>query len=62
VTLREVRPINRGGFGIVHEVEDHDGRRLARKSFDPLTSDPEEREKLSKRFAREVDAPGCKAQ
>jgi serine/threonine protein kinase len=52
--MRELRSINRGGFGVVHEVEDIDGRRLARKSFDPLTSDPVEREKLHKRFAREV--------
>ncbi len=51
--MRKIRLINRGGFGVVHEVEDG-GRRLAKKTFDPLTSDPEEREKLSKRFAREV--------
>jgi serine/threonine protein kinase len=52
--MRKVRLINRGGFGVVHEVEDDDGRRLARKTFNPLTADHEEREKLSRRFAREV--------
>jgi eukaryotic-like serine/threonine-protein kinase len=52
--MREIRLINRGGFGVVHEVEDDAGRRLARKSFDPPTSDRDEREKLRKRFAREV--------
>ncbi len=52
--MREVRLINRGGFGVVHEVEDDEGRHLARKSFDPPTSDQDEREKLRKRFVREV--------
>jgi len=52
--MREIRLINRGGFGVVHEIEDDHGLRLARKTFDPPTSDPEEREKLRKRFAREV--------
>jgi serine/threonine protein kinase len=51
--MREIRLINRGGFGVVHEVEAQ-RRRLARKTFDPLTSDSEEREKLRKRFVREV--------
>jgi hypothetical protein len=53
-TMREIRLINRGGFGVVHEVEDDRGNHVAKKSFDPLTSDHEEREKLGKRFAREV--------
>jgi len=52
--MQKVRFIDRGGYGIVDEVEDYDGRRLARKSFDPQVSDPVEREKLRKRFAREV--------
>jgi eukaryotic-like serine/threonine-protein kinase len=51
--MRKVRLINRGGFGVVHEVTDG-GHRFAKKSFDPLASDGEEREKLGKRFAREV--------
>lgn len=51
--MREIRLINRGGFGVVHEVEAH-RLRLARKTFDPLTSDADEREKLRKRFVREV--------
>lgn len=52
--MREVRLIDRGGFGVVHEVETADWRRLARKSFDPQIGTLEEREKLRKRFAREV--------
>lgn len=51
--MQEVRFINRGGFGVVHEVEEN-GERLARKVFEPLTPDPETREKLKRRFAREV--------
>jgi len=53
VTMREIRLIDRGGFGVVHEVESK-GHRLAKKTFDPMASDPEEREKLRKRFVREV--------
>ena len=52
--MRKKHLINRGGFGVVHEVDNSDGCRLAMKSFDPPTADPEEREKLRKRFAREV--------
>src|SRR5882757_10019022 len=52
--MREIRLINRGGFGVVHEVQDDEGCRVARKSFHPLTSDSEERDKLSRRFSREV--------
>jgi hypothetical protein len=52
--MREVRQINRGGFGVVHEIEHADGRHLARKSFDPMVSNHEDREKLCKRFGREV--------
>lgn len=52
--MREIRLIDRGGFGIVHEVEDASGRRLARKSFAPAVLDQAERDKLQKRFAREV--------
>jgi len=51
--MREIRLIDRGGFGVVHEVEAK-GSRLAKKSFDPMASDTEEREKLRKRFVREV--------
>src|SRR5260370_4934448 len=51
--MREIRLINRGGFGVVHEGET-ERHRLARKTFDPLTSDYDEREKLRKRFVREV--------
>src|SRR5689334_8302188 len=52
--MKVVRLIDRGGFGVVHEVEIPDGQRLARKSFDPQVGTLEEREKLRKRFAREV--------
>jgi eukaryotic-like serine/threonine-protein kinase len=52
--MRIVREIDRGGFGIVHEVQLPDRRRVARKSFDPQIGSPEEREKLRKRFQREV--------
>jgi serine/threonine protein kinase len=52
--MRQIRLIDRGGFGVVHEVEDRKGRRLARKSFDPQVANAEEKEKLRKRFAREV--------
>lgn len=49
-----VRLIDRGGFGVVHEVRDAGGERLARKSFDPQVANAEERAKLQRRFAREV--------
>jgi len=52
--MRTIRLIDRGGFGVVHEVEVADGTRLARKSFDPRVSTDEEREKLLRRFRREV--------
>jgi eukaryotic-like serine/threonine-protein kinase len=52
--MREIRQINRGGFGVVHEVETPLGVRLARKSFSPQILDPAEREKLLRRFTREV--------
>src|SRR5258708_12473506 len=51
--MREIQSINRGGFGVVHEVEVK-GRRFARKTFEPMTYDPDELEKLRKRFVREV--------
>ena len=51
--MQVIRVISRGGFGVVEEVEKN-GERLARKTFDPLNQDPEERAKLSRRFAREV--------
>lgn len=52
--MREIRQIDRGGFGVVHEIETDDGRRLARKSFEPQVSSADERVKLAKRFAREI--------
>src|SRR5260370_41355252 len=52
--MRQVGLIERGGFGVVHEVEDRKGRRLARKSFEPQVASVEEKEKLRKRFNREV--------
>jgi len=52
--MEVVRLIDRGGFGIVHEVRTPGGERLARKSFDPQRANADEREKLQRRFAREV--------
>jgi eukaryotic-like serine/threonine-protein kinase len=52
--MRVIREINRGGFGVVHEVDGGQAGPLARKTFDPLVSDPAEREKLRRRFSREV--------
>lgn len=52
--MKEIREINRGGFGVVHEVEDHAGKRVARKQFSPLSVDKDQRAKLEKRFVREV--------
>jgi hypothetical protein len=56
--MREVRHINRGGFGVVHEVVDQSGRHLARKTFSPNVHVPEELDKLRKRFMREVRIQG----
>jgi serine/threonine protein kinase len=52
--MREIREINRGGFGVVHEMRMPNRKHVARKSFDPQVRGQEEREKLQKRFAREV--------
>jgi|HubBroStandDraft_3_1064219.scaffolds.fasta_scaffold10877_3 serine/threonine protein kinase len=52
--MRVIRLIDRGGFGVVHEVEDQKGQHFARKSFEPQMGTPEDREKLRKRFIREV--------
>jgi eukaryotic-like serine/threonine-protein kinase len=52
--MRQIRLIDRGGFGVVHEVEGKKGYRLARKSFDPQEQNTDEREKLRRRFIREV--------
>jgi serine/threonine protein kinase len=52
--MKVVREIDRGGFGVVHEVRLDDGQVVARKSFDPQVGAADEREKLRKRFQREV--------
>lgn len=52
--MKFVRRIDRGGFGYVDEVETSDGSRVARKCFDPLVADPNERVTLQRRFEREV--------
>jgi eukaryotic-like serine/threonine-protein kinase len=53
--MRKIRTIDRGGFGVVDEVRMPNGRHLARKSFDPQSvGASEDREKLLKRFIREV--------
>jgi len=51
--MREVRLIDRGGFGVVHEVE-HENSHFARKTFAPSTADPDEVAKLARGFSREV--------
>lgn len=54
---RVVRKINSGGMGKVDEVELLDGRRVARKTFEPhpaTYTNPAELERLRKRFEREV--------
>ena len=33
--IKEIREINRGGFGIIHEVLCDDGNHYARKLFSP---------------------------
>ncbi|MGA8087081.1 MAG: serine/threonine-protein kinase [Terracidiphilus sp.] len=48
-----VREIDRGGFGVVEEVE-HNGEHFARKTFDPPAHNEAAMAKLRKRFAREV--------
>lgn len=50
-----VREIGRGGFGVVEEVADQDGRRFARKTFAPAASVPvAAHANLRKRFRREI--------
>ncbi|QHS50411.1 serine/threonine-protein kinase [Edaphobacter sp. 12200R-103] len=51
--MREVEVINRGGFGVVHKVE-IDGQHFAKKTFDPQIQTGTDREKLRRRFVREV--------
>jgi hypothetical protein len=57
VVVRTIRRINRGGMGIVEEVELSDSTRAARKTFDPdqqTYANQAELQKLRKRFEREV--------
>jgi eukaryotic-like serine/threonine-protein kinase len=54
---RVIEQIGRGGFGVVHKVEDEDGILLARKTFEPaphMVLTNAERKKLRARFKREV--------
>jgi serine/threonine protein kinase len=54
-TYTKVREIGRGGFGVVDEVVDQDGKHFARKTFAPATTIAVgAHEKLRKRFRREV--------
>src|SRR6185436_12898063 len=54
-TYTAIRQIGRGGFGVVEEVENEDGKRFARKTFSPAPSIlPDAYNKLRKRFQREV--------
>ncbi len=58
-----IKELGRGGFGVVEEVENKKGERLARKTFQPAPHNlphlPAEKkkvvDKLRKRFVREVD-------
>src|SRR4051812_39606924 len=52
--MKVIREINRGGFGVVHEVLSQTGEHLARKTFGPQIASPEELDKLQRRFEREV--------
>ena len=52
---KSIRQLGRGGFGVVDEVENVRGERLARKTFSPASYIPTDAvEKLRKRFKREV--------
>lgn len=54
---RHIQEINRGGFGIIDKVELEDKTIVARKTFSPAsdkTISRSDREKLRKRFIREV--------
>lgn len=51
--MQTVRLIDRGGFGYVEEVEDSNGNRYARKTFDPVHAGLDH-DQLKRRFAREV--------
>ncbi len=54
MTMKVIREINRGGFGVVHEVRSQAGVHLARKTFEPRVVALDELEKLRRRFEREV--------
>lgn len=56
-----IKVLGKGGFGVVEEVEDSRGRRLARKKFSPdprFSNSEEDLDKLRKRFRREVMTQG----
>jgi len=54
-TYRTIDTIGSGGFGVVEEVENARGERLARKTFRPASYIPTDSyDKLRKRFKREV--------
>lgn len=60
--IKEIREINRGGFGIIHEVLCDDGNHYARKLFSPsdeFISDKELCNRLQARFVREVKNTKC---
>jgi len=52
--VRTIREIDRGGFGVVEEVEIPDGARVARKTFCPQLGNSSELDLLKRRFSREV--------
>jgi serine/threonine protein kinase len=54
-SYRTIQTLGRGGFGIVEEVENASGERLAKKTFSPAPYiPPAAYDKLRKRFKREV--------
>ncbi|MEO0592666.1 MAG: serine/threonine-protein kinase [Myxococcota bacterium] len=52
--MKLVRHIDRGGFGIVDEVEGVNGERWAKKTFKPQIGNDDEKARLRRRFEREV--------
>jgi len=54
--MRVIREIDRGGFGIVEEIELDNGEHVARKTFNPsIPLSASERQKAENRFRREVN-------
>jgi len=52
--MKKIREIDRGGFGVVDEMELDSGVRIAKKTFSPQIGNASELELLRRRFSREV--------